>query len=89
MVRCVGDVAHEERSAAAAVEDALRGRPVLAEVAPAVVAAVLLEARAVDRQLWDVRVRREHRVPWWASEASVELGWINFIKGLGIGVTLL
>ena len=24
----------------------------------------------------------------WASEASVELGWINFMKGLGIGVTL-
>ena len=26
---------------------------------------------------------------WWASEASVELlGWINFIQGLGIGVSL-
>ena len=26
--------------------------------------------------------------PGWASAASVELGWINFIKGLGIGGTL-
>ena len=26
---------------------------------------------------------------WWASEANVELlGWINFIQGLGIGVSL-
>ena len=24
----------------------------------------------------------------WASEASVELGWVNFIQGLGIGITL-
>ena len=24
-------------------------------------------------------------VAWWTSEASVELGWVNFIQGLGIG----
>ena len=34
-------------------------------------------------------VHEEGQNHWGASAASVELGWVDFIQGLGIGVTLL